>query len=147
MIIQVARHSQFEVTKLAALLHRAADMTNPPTMKETKFLLPKPALTQRDIKPAQWVQMVQTEWNQIEMLHSIQAKAQFLGESNYSNFFRKMIKTLYLLTNVSFPEILSKWPLFGSSFFGVKRGGDQQILSLNRYGVHFLHFLTHVSGM
>lgn len=70
---------QYEVAKLAALLHRAADMTHPPTMKETKFLLPKPALTQRDIKPPQWVQMVQSNWTQVEMLHSIQAKAQLLG--------------------------------------------------------------------
>lgn len=54
-------------------------MTHPPTMKETKFLLPKPALTQRDIKPTQWVQMVQANWSQVEMLHSIQAKAQLLG--------------------------------------------------------------------
>lgn len=54
-------------------------MTHPPTMKETKFLLPKPALNQRDIKPAQWVQMVQSSWSQIEMMHSIQAKAQLLG--------------------------------------------------------------------
>ncbi|XP_065213017.1 unconventional myosin-XV isoform X2 [Planococcus citri] len=108
----------YEIAKLAALLHRAADMTHPPTMKETKFLLPKPALAQRDIKPPQWVQMVQANWAQVEMIHSIQAKAQLL-------------------------EILSKWPLFGSSFFAVKRGGDQQILSLNRYGVHFLHIVTH----
>lgn len=41
-------------------------------------------------------------------------------------------------------ELLSKWPLFGSSFFAVKRGGDQQILALNRSGVHFLHLITHV---
>ncbi|CAH0384305.1 unnamed protein product [Bemisia tabaci] len=108
----------YDVAKLAALLHRAADMSHPPTMKETKFLLPKPALTQRDIKPAQWVQMVQANWSQIQSLLSIQAKAQLL-------------------------ELLSKWPLFGSSFFAIKRGGDQQILALNRNGVHFLHLITH----
>lgn len=60
-------------------------MTHPPTMKETKFLLPKPALTQRDIKPAQWVQLVQANWNQVEMLHSIQAKAQLLGKLSYGS--------------------------------------------------------------
>lgn len=93
-------------------------MSHPPAMKETKFLLPKPALTQRDIKPAQWVQMVQSHWTQTAPLHSIQAKAQLL-------------------------EILSKWPLFGSSFFAIKRNGDQQILALNKHGVHFLNLLTH----
>lgn len=47
-----------------------------------------------------------------------------------------------MIDNVA--ELLSKWPLFGSSFFAVKRGGDQQILALNRSGVHFLHLITHV---
>lgn len=66
---------------MAALLHRAADMTHVPTMKETKFLLPKPALTVRDVKPAQWVNMVQSNWRDVEMLTAIQAKAQVLGQS------------------------------------------------------------------
>ncbi|KAI5728804.1 hypothetical protein M8J77_021338 [Diaphorina citri] len=115
---QIPQDIVYDVAKLAALLHRAADMSHPPAMKETKFLLPKPALTQRDIKPAQWVQMVQSHWTQTAPLHSIQAKAQLL-------------------------EILSKWPLFGSSFFAIKRNGDQQILALNKHGVHFLNLLTH----
>uniref|UniRef100_A0A2S2P580 Unconventional myosin-XV n=3 Tax=Aphidini TaxID=33387 RepID=A0A2S2P580_SCHGA len=93
-------------------------MLQPPTLKETKFLLPKPALMQNEVNPQQLVQMVQNNWPQIETLHSVEAKAQFL-------------------------EILSKWPLFGSSFFAVKRSGDQQILALNRTGVHFLHIVTH----
>jgi myosin-15 len=67
---------------MAALLHRAADMTHVPTMKETKFLLPKPALTVRDVKPAQWVNMVQSNWRDVEMLTTIQSKAQVLGQSH-----------------------------------------------------------------
>lgn len=43
---------------MASLLHRAADMDLKPTIKETKFLLPKPALSAREIKPPQWVSMV-----------------------------------------------------------------------------------------
>lgn len=74
---------KYDVAKLAALLHRAADMTHPPAMKETKFLLPKPALTQRDIKPAQWVQLVQSNWPAVQSLHSIQAKAQLLGSYSF----------------------------------------------------------------
>lgn len=70
---------QFEVCRLAALLHRAADMIQPPTLKETKFLLPKPALMQNEVNPQQLVQMVQNNWPQIESLHSVEAKAQFLG--------------------------------------------------------------------
>ena len=57
-------------------------MTHVPTMKETKFLLPKPALTVRDVKPAQWVNMVQSNWRDVEMLTTIQAKAQVLGWSH-----------------------------------------------------------------
>jgi len=46
-------------------------------------------------------------------------------------------------------EILEKWPLFGSSFFAVRRDSDPaersvHILALNRNGVHFLDVITHV---
>lgn len=46
-------------------------------------------------------------------------------------------------------QVLSNWPLFGSSFFAVKRViGDidnwqEHILALNRSGVHFLDMVTH----
>lgn len=55
--------------------------------------------------------------------------------------------------SINFSEILWKWPLFGSSFFAVKRvpegkekGGDH-ILALNRHGVHFIDLITHVSNL
>ena len=48
----------FTFQQVAALLHRAADMDQKPSIKETKFLLPKPALSAKDIKPPQWVNMV-----------------------------------------------------------------------------------------
>jgi myosin-15 len=80
---------------VAALLHRAADMDHKPTIKETKFLLPKPALSARDIKPPQWVNMVQAAWDDVMTMSPSQAKAQVL-------------------------QILSGWPLFGSSFFAVR---------------------------
>ena len=48
----------YDISKVAALLHRAADMDQKPSIKETKFLLPKPALSAKDIKPPQWVNMV-----------------------------------------------------------------------------------------
>ncbi|XP_014277405.1 unconventional myosin-XV isoform X2 [Halyomorpha halys] len=109
----------FEMAKIGALLHRAADMTHPPGTKETKFLLPKTVLGYRDMRPGEWVQMVSAAWTSgVQNMTSIDAKASLL-------------------------EILSKWPLFGSSFFAVKRSGDQQILALNRSGVHFLHLVTH----
>nr|CAD7453151.1 unnamed protein product [Timema tahoe] len=120
---QLEQDAIYDIAKIAALLHRAADMTHLPTMKETKFLLPKPALTVRDVKPAQWVNMVQSNWHDVETLQTIQAKAQVL-------------------------DILCKWPLFGSSFFAVKRVSDPKersdhILALNRHGVHFIDLVTH----
>ena len=46
--------------------------------------------------------------------------------------------------------MLSRWPLFGSSFFAVKRVSAPKeradhILALNRQGVHFIDIVTHVS--
>ena len=58
---QIDQDIVYQVAKVAALLHKAADMDHVPTLKETKFLLPKPALSARDIKPPQWVNMVQVK--------------------------------------------------------------------------------------
>lgn len=70
---------QYDIAKVAALLHRAADLDHMPTMKETKYLLPKPALTVRDIKPPQWVNLVQSSWKEVEHSKPSQAKAHVLG--------------------------------------------------------------------
>ena len=114
---QIEQDVVYDISKVAALLHRAADMDQKPSIKETKFLLPKPALSAKDIKPPQWVNMVifvfwiwivskqiandlimffqvQGSWEEVQELSTSQAKAQVL-------------------------EILSVWPLFGSSFFAV----------------------------
>ncbi|XP_059488252.1 unconventional myosin-XV isoform X3 [Neocloeon triangulifer] len=124
---QLDQELVYDIAKVAALLHRAADLSHLPTMKETKFLLPRPALGVRDIKPPQWVNMVQASWHEVEPLTVSQAKAQVL-------------------------DLLSKWPLFGSSFFAVKRLSDPKersdhILALNRHGVHFLDLITHETLM
>jgi myosin-15 len=121
-----------DMARIAAILHRAADLNHIPVMKEIKFLLPKPALGLREIKPAQWVGLVQSVWPSVAPLTPLQCKAQFLS-------------------------VLSAWPLFGSSFFAVKRvwGDDigmpedsaplwrELILALNRRGVLFLDSNTH----
>jgi hypothetical protein len=54
-------------------------MTHCPGTKETKFLLPKPVLAQRDIKPPEWVLQVQRNWAAVQNLQSIDAKAMLLG--------------------------------------------------------------------
>lgn len=124
-----------DMARIAALLHRAADLTHVPAMKEIKFLLPKPALGIRELRPAQWVTLVQSVWPSVAGLEPIQVKAQFLG-------------------------VLSEWPLFGSSFFAVRKvwaedGSAEDasltrasmwkeiILALNRRGVLFLDPNTH----
>jgi myosin-15 len=120
---QIDQDTVYQVAKVAALLHKAADMDHKPTLKETKYLLPKPALSARDIKPPQWVNMVQSSWAEVEELSSSGAKAKAL-------------------------EILSQWQLFGSCFFSVRRENDpgeesEHILALNKHGVHFLDLITH----
>lgn len=84
-----------DVSRIASLLHRAADMEQTPTKDEVKYLLPKPILPMRDIRPQQWVEMVQRNWTDMSALTTTEAKAQCL-------------------------DILQKWPLFGSCFFAVK---------------------------
>lgn len=49
-----------DMARIAAILHRAADLNHVPAMKEIKFLLPKPALGLRELRPAQWVALVQS---------------------------------------------------------------------------------------
>lgn len=123
-----------DMARVAALLHRAADLNHVPAMKEIKFLLPKPALGIRELRPAQWVALVQSAWPSIAGLSPGQVKAQFLG-------------------------LLATWTLFGSSFFAVKRVWAEDstppaveepasmwrdlILALNRRGVLFLDPNTH----
>jgi myosin-15 len=84
-----------QIARIASLLHRAADMEQMPTKDEVKYLLPKPVLVMRELRPPQWVEMVQSNWNDMSALTTTEAKAQCL-------------------------DILQKWPLFGSCFFAVK---------------------------
>ncbi|KAH9423690.1 hypothetical protein DERP_005271 [Dermatophagoides pteronyssinus] len=113
-----------QIARIASLLHRAAELEQMPTKDEIKYLLPKPVLALRIIKPIQWVEMVQNHWNDMSALSPIEAKAQCL-------------------------DILQKWPLFGSCFFAVKRIQNDfhthldHILALNKDGVHFLDMSTH----
>jgi myosin-15 len=123
---QIDQNFVYDIAKIAALLHRAADMDHKPTIKETRFLLPKPALSARDIKPPQWVNMVQASWDDgVSKLTTTLAKQKVL-------------------------ETLSVWPLFGSSFFAVRRVGEakdnmgfEHIMALNKNGVSFLDQITH----
>ncbi|KAL3274438.1 hypothetical protein HHI36_015826 [Cryptolaemus montrouzieri] len=112
-----------DMALIAALLHKAADLNHSPSLKEVKFLLPKPVLAMREPRPPQWLALVQTSWGQAANLQVSRAKHRVL-------------------------QVLSNWPLFGSSFFAVKRiTGENEwkehILALNRGGVYFLDMITH----
>ena len=65
---------------MAALLHRSAGLRSMPTIKETKYLLPKAALLVRDIKPPQWVNMVQDSWAEVQDKTPAEARRAALGE-------------------------------------------------------------------
>ena len=62
--------------------------------KEARYLLPKPALSLREPRPEQWLDIVQEYFQATIKLTPIEAKAKFL-------------------------EKLEKWTLFGSNFFFV----------------------------
>lgn len=137
------------MAQIAALLHRATDITHEPVTKEIKYLLPKPALSLREPRPQQWSNMVQQAWNNVQHNSAASSKAQVLGKylcTTMSYTIEDRIK----MCSLFFAEILSKWPLFGSSFFAVKRvpegkeKGSDHILALNRHGVHFIDLITHV---
>lgn len=72
------------MAQIAALLHRAADMTHEPATKEIKYLLPKPALSLREPRPQQWSNMVQQTWSNVQHSSAAVCKAQVLGEFNNS---------------------------------------------------------------
>ena len=71
-----------DIAKVAALMHRAADLDHEPTMREVKYLLPKHALVVRVVKPQQWVNMVQGAWPDAAKLTTTQAKTAVLGQSS-----------------------------------------------------------------
>ena len=86
---------QYDITRIAPLMHRAANLSTLPLMQEVKFLLPKPALGVKDMKPAQWVNLVQKTWPDIAGLSPIEAKAQVLGMLLFSGYCFKVVINSY----------------------------------------------------
>ncbi|XP_050682960.1 unconventional myosin-XV [Leptidea sinapis] len=120
-----------DAATVAALLHRAAGLPEPPHPRDLKFLLPKPLLALREPRPNKWASWVAAEWPNARTLSPQAAKSKVL-------------------------QVLSRWPLFGSSFFAVRRVSEagagagagagewrEYVLALNRRGVHLLHPHTH----
>ncbi|XP_022593788.1 unconventional myosin-XV-like [Seriola dumerili] len=110
-----------QITKLAALQHRAKDVIFIPSIHELSEYIATPLFKKQP--PQQWVTMVTQHMQQVQTLNPHQARAQFLG-------------------------LVSAFPMFGSSFFYIHSSSSTTfyapcIVAVNQHGLHFLHKNTH----
>ncbi|KAM4603322.1 unconventional myosin-XV [Polymixia lowei] len=110
-----------QISKLAALQHRAKDIVFIPSIHELSEYIPPPLFGKQP--PQQWVSMATQHMQQVQTLSPHQARAQFLG-------------------------LVSAFPMFGSSFFYVHSSSSTSfyapcILAVNQNGLHFLQKDTH----
>ncbi|XP_053132451.1 unconventional myosin-XV isoform X2 [Hemicordylus capensis] len=110
-----------QISKLAALQHRAKDSVCLPTLREVQDYIPPQFY--RLLKAQSWLDMVTQHTQQAQALSAHQARAQFLG-------------------------LLSAFPMFGSSFFYIQSCSNNTIVSpcilaVNQNGLNFLNKETH----
>ncbi|KAM9769967.1 unconventional myosin-XV [Menidia menidia] len=110
-----------QISKLAALQHKAKDIIFIPSIHELSEYVATPLFKKQ--QPQQWVAMVTQHMQQVQALNPHQARAQFLG-------------------------LVSAFPMFGSSFFYIHSSSSTTfyapcILAVNQHGLHFLHKTTH----
>ncbi|TKS68505.1 Unconventional myosin-XV [Collichthys lucidus] len=110
-----------QISKLAALQHRAKDIIFIPSIHELSEYIAAPLFKKQP--PQQWVTMVTQHMQQVQTLTPHQARAQFLG-------------------------LISAFPMFGSSFFYIQSSSSTTffapcIIAVNQHGLHFLHKTTH----
>ncbi|KAI3353346.1 hypothetical protein L3Q82_019878 [Scortum barcoo] len=110
-----------QISKLAALQHRAKDIIFIPSIHELSEYIATPLFKKQP--PQQWVTMVTQHMQQVQSLNPHQARAQFLG-------------------------LVSAFPMFGSSFFYIHSSSSTTfyapcIVAVNQHGLHFLHKNTH----
>ncbi|XP_039542942.1 unconventional myosin-XV isoform X2 [Pimephales promelas] len=110
-----------QVSKLAALQHRAKDSLYLPSILEVQECIPTQLFGLQ--RPQQWLNMVNQHMQQVQALSPHQAKAQFLG-------------------------LVSAFPMFGSSFFYIQSSSNAAIntpcvLAVNQNGLNFLSKETH----
>ncbi|XP_012520442.1 PREDICTED: unconventional myosin-XV [Propithecus coquereli] len=110
-----------QVSKLAALQHRAKDHVYLPSVREIQEYIP--AQLYRMTASSTWLDLVSRHRQQTQALSPHQARAQFLG-------------------------LLSAFPMFGSSFFFVQSCSNIAvpapcILAVNHNGLNFLSTETH----
>ncbi|XP_041640053.1 unconventional myosin-XV [Cheilinus undulatus] len=110
-----------QISKLAALQHRAKDIIFIPSIHELSEYIAAPLFKKQP--PQQWVTMVTQHMQQVQTLNPHQARAQFLG-------------------------LVSAFPMFGSAFFYIHSSSSTTfyapcIVAVNQHGLHFLHKNTH----
>ncbi|XP_027730437.1 unconventional myosin-XV [Vombatus ursinus] len=118
---QPSEQQRQQVSKLAALQHRAKDSVYLPSVREAQEYIPPQFY--RTLKGQAWLNLVIQHMQQIQALSPHQARAQFLG-------------------------LLSAYPMFGSSFFFIQSCSNNTvltpcILAVNQNGLHFLNKETH----
>uniref|UniRef100_A0A803K5A9 FERM domain-containing protein n=1 Tax=Xenopus tropicalis TaxID=8364 RepID=A0A803K5A9_XENTR len=111
-----------QISRLAALQHRAKDSVYLPTAREVQDYIPSQFY--KALKPQSWLNMVMQHMQQIQPLSPHQGRAQFLG-------------------------LVSAFPMFGSSFFYIQSCSNNTviapcILAVNQNGLNFLNKETHV---
>uniref|UniRef100_A0A7N4V6M3 Myosin XVA n=1 Tax=Sarcophilus harrisii TaxID=9305 RepID=A0A7N4V6M3_SARHA len=118
---QPSEQQRQQVSKLAALQHRAKDSVYLPSVREAQEYIPPQFY--RTLKAQAWLNLVIQHMQQIQALSPHQARAQFLG-------------------------LLSAYPMFGSSFFFIQSCSNNTvltpcILAVNQNGLNFLNKETH----
>ncbi|XP_075422006.1 unconventional myosin-XV isoform X2 [Ascaphus truei] len=110
-----------QISRLAALQHRAKDSVYLPTAREVQDYIPGPFY--KGMKPQSWLNMAMQHMQQIQVLSPHQARAQFLG-------------------------LVSIFSMFGSSFFYIQSCSNNVVISpcilaVNQNGLNFLNKETH----
>ncbi|KAM3915876.1 unconventional myosin-XV [Leptodactylus fuscus] len=110
-----------QISRLAALQHRAKDSVYLPTTREVQDYIPSQYY--KVVKPQSWLNMVMQHMQQIQPLSPHQGRAQFLG-------------------------LVSAFPMFGSSFFYIQSCSNNMVISpcilaINQNGLNFLNKETH----
>ncbi|KAL8175330.1 UNVERIFIED_CONTAM: hypothetical protein K2H54_019756 [Gekko kuhli] len=110
-----------QISKLAALQHRAKDSVYLPTLREVQDYIPPQLYLLLEAQT--WLDLISQHIQQTLALSAHQARAQFLG-------------------------LLSAFPMFGSSFFYIQSCSNNAIVSpcilaVNQNGLNFLNKETH----
>ncbi|KAF8768300.1 Unconventional myosin-XV like protein [Argiope bruennichi] len=120
--VKISQETQEELLRITVLLHKARGSNISPTEKDMLSLLPKTTLETFSKNTESSMNYISRLWDDIIPLNATEAKAQCL-------------------------EILQKWPLFGSCFFGIKmledNNEEESILAINKMGANVLDIQSH----